>query len=125
MGKMIWSDAVVNKTYPGRKGNYKIIKMLPGEKFLAEYISGEWESKTIEMDIRAHQLVQRNIGFEQRSQERAIERAQDTILETWYERFEALYMDIYKDGMTDKKLLELLEEKYPTAASVVQELCEL
>ena len=122
---MTWSDAVRNKTYPGRKGNYKITKMLPGEKFLIKYTSGEMKGKIIEMRLRTHQLMQRNLRFDQRSQEQALERVQNTTLETWYERFEALYMDIYKDGMTDKKLLELLEEKYPTAASVVQELCEL
>jgi len=123
MKEMIWSDTVIGKVYSGRKGKYKITKILPGDKFLAKYVSGDWEGRTIEMRQQTHQIIQREIGFDLKNKKLAAERVLDTILETWYERFEALYMDVYRKGISDQKLLELLEEKYPTAASVVQELC--
>jgi len=105
--------------FRGRRGEYRIIEIKPPDKLVVEYVSGEWAGRTVTMSKELHDRIQYNIRMEEEARKRKIEEERALLLDIWWQLYPALYKAQWYEGITDRVLLERLEENYPEAAEVV------
>lgn len=102
-----------DKIYPGRRGNYKILKSLPNGMILVEYISGNLNGTKLEMHLTLHRKMQENIARESKVRNDRVEIYNSKILDILYKMYPATFNVIFSRDKTEKEITEELENNYP------------